>query len=136
MLSRVSEEEQSKDQDIEVDDIGRKSISIHDQEMKDASKSSSKGKCDSGANLNSIIKSNSNSEQLKTKPYVQRMINASSGLVRNINDKLHEKVNNRHVTSEDKSKSKLDLKSIQIRQFNLEHCDDGQTQVHDTSKRS
>lgn len=54
-----------------------------------------------------------------------------------MNDKLQEKVNNRHVTSEDKSKNKLDLKSIQIRQFNLEQCDDGQlAQSHAASKRS
>lgn len=54
-----------------------------------------------------------------------------------MNDKLQEKVNNRHVTSEDKSKSKLDLKSIQIRQFNLEHCDDAQhTHSHAHNKRS
>jgi hypothetical protein len=62
MLSRVSEEEHGNDHDIEVDDIGQKSISINDQEMKDASKTSSMKKFDSGANLNSIYKSNSNSQ--------------------------------------------------------------------------
>ena len=70
---------------------------------------------DSCANLNTIYKSNSNSEQMKTKPYVQRIFNASSGEVRNCNEKLHNKINPRNVTSEDKSKNKLDLKSIQIR---------------------
>lgn len=79
---------------------------------------------DSGANLNTIYRSNSNSEHLKTKPYAQRIFNASSGEVRNHNEKLHNKINHRNVTSEDKSKSKLDLKSIQIRQFNLEQCED------------
>ena len=62
------------------------------------------------------------------------MLNASSGLlVRNANDKLQELVKNRHITSEDKSKNKLDLKSIQIRQFNLEQCDDGHGYSHSHS---
>lgn len=106
--------------------------------MKDGSKTSKMSsiqKFDSGNNLNSLMKSNSNSEQLKTKPFVQRLFNASSGEVRNYNEKLHNKINLRNVTSEDKSKNKLDLKSIQIRQFNLEQCEDCQN-GHTQSKRS
>ena len=86
--------------------------------MRDASKSSSKEKYNSGTNMNSINKSNSNSLHLKTKPPKSRLFNASSGEARNCNDKLHEKVGFRKVTSEDKSftgKNKIDLKSIQIR---------------------
>lgn len=47
-------------------------------------------------------------------------------------------VRHRKVTSEDKhlpGKNKFDLKSIQIRQFNLEQCEDGQNQ-NTHSKRS